>query len=301
MEEANVLLGAQTLDEYRWNRLALRRFEHQITKAFEALRRNRIEPILIKGWAAARFYPEDRPRSFSDIDLAVSAENYELAFELSHSNELGNLNIDIHRELRSLDRVDWTTLFERSKLLPLDNTTVRILSPEDHLRVLCTHWLTDGGQYRERLWDIYYAIQNRPENFDWNLCLGSVSPTRRRWIVTVIAITRKHLGLEIKDLPFFHETEHIEDWIEKCLEKEWRSNVRLRSLHTCINDPKLLIKQIRKRLPPNPIQATIEAEGELDGGTRLPYQLKSVFRRLKPSISRVAPTLAERIWSKTRR
>ena len=282
-------------DEVRWNRLLLRKFEVNIVEAVTELRLHGIEPILIKGWAASRNYPVEHPRQFSDIDLAVSSKDHDLAFELSHAAPLNLLSIDIHRELRHLDTVPWKTLFDQSKLESIDNSAIRILCPEDHLRVLCIHWLTDGGQYRERLWDIYYAVKNRPADFDWDKCLACVSPTRQKWIVTTIAIVKKYLGLEASGLPFDVKTENIPKWIIRCLEKEWASDVRLRSLHTCTRNPKLFWQQILKRIPPNPIESTIEMEGEFDDSLRAQYQIGSIFTRIVPSIKRLAPSLWHRI------
>lgn len=282
-------------DEVRWNRLLLRKFEVNIVEAVTELRLHGIEPILIKGWAASRNYPVEHPRQFSDIDLAVSSKDHDLAFELSHAAPLNLLSIDIHRELRHLDTVPWKTLFDQSKLESIDNSAIRILCPEDHLRVLCIHWLTDGGQYRERLWDIYYAVKNRPADFDWDKCLACVSPTRQKWIVTTIAIVKKYLGLEASGLPFDVKTENIPKWIIRCLEKEWASDVRLRSLHTCTRNPKLFWQQILKRIPPNPIESTIEMEGEFDDSLRAQYQIGSIFTRIVPSIQRLAPSLWHRI------
>jgi hypothetical protein len=285
-------------DEYRWNLLRLRCYELQIVKAFEVFRARGIEPILFKGWAASRYYPAGRHRAFADIDLAVSRDDYAKGYELTHTAPLNTINIDIHRELRHLDVVLWKDLFDRSETVPIDDTFIRILSPEDHLRVLCSHWLTDGGQYRERLWDIYYAIENGPECIDWDLCLGSVPAVRRNWVLMTIAITRKYLNLDVSNLPIAHELPDIPKWIDRCLEKEWSSDVRLRSLHTCLNDRKLLVKQIKKRVPPNPIQATIESEEFFDEGSRLPMQLKSVMLRISPSISRVGGSILEKLWRK---
>ena len=274
-------------DEVRWNLLLLRRFEVNIVEAFTELRLHGIEPILIKGWAASQNYPVEHPRSFSDVDLAVASKDHDLALELSHTAPLDRLSIDVHRELRHLDTVPWNVLFERSKLEAIDNTEIRILCPEDHLRVLCVHWLVDGGQYKERLWDVFYAVKNRPPNFDWDKCLSGVSQTRQKWIVTTIAIAKRYFDLDVSDLPFADQTDDIPRWIIRCLETEWSSDVRLRSLHTCIRNPKLFRQQILKRIPPNPIQSTIEMEGEFDDSSRAKYQIGSVLARITPSIKRL--------------
>lgn len=274
-------------DAVRWNRLLLRKFEVYVVQAFTELRLHGIEPILIKGWAASRNYPIEHPRPFSDVDLAVASKDHDVAFELSHTAPLDRLSIDVHRELRHLDTVPWNTLFERSKLETIDDTKIRVLCAEDHLRVLCIHWLNDGGQYRDRLWDIYYAVTNRPADFDWNRCLAGVSPTRQKWIVMTIAIAKKYLGLDTSGLPFAVETENIPKWIIRCLENEWASDVRLRSLHTCIRYPKEFWQQVLKRIPPNPIESTIEMEGEFDDSSRVKYQIGSVLARITPSIKRL--------------
>jgi hypothetical protein len=286
----------QISDDVRWYRLFLRKTELEITRIFRAYREIGVDPVLIKGWAAARNYPKDKPRFFSDIDIAIPSYDYHRCLEWNRSDQRTTLNIDLHREFRHLDTAPWPELFARSELVELDQTKVRLLCPEDHLRILSTHWLTDGGQYKLRLWDIYYAVENRPKDFDWSLCLETVSPTRRKWIVTTIAIARKHLGLDVSSLPFADETENIPPWVEKCLAQEWSTDVRLRPLETCLNDRKTLLRQIRKRVPPNPIQATVEAEGGFDDGWRLVYQARSIAKRVGPSVLRVAGTLANKLW-----
>ena len=179
-------------------------------------------------------------------------------------------------------------------MVNLDGTEVRLLAPEDHLRVMCTHWLTDGGQYKSRLWDIYYAVENRPNNFDWDLCLNSVSETRRNWVITVIAVSKKYLGLQTDDLPFNAELNEYPAWIDIALEKEWSSDIRLRPIETCLGDRKELLRQIRRRLPPNPIRSTIECEGIFDARSRTPLQLKTIAMRVGPSIKKVGRMLLKR-------
>ena len=205
----------QLSDEQRWNLLQHRRFEIRITQSFEILRSRGIEPVLIKGWAAALNYPAEKSRVFADIDLAVPRDQYKFALELSRSTPLSSFGVDVHRELRHLDSAPWGELFERSRLTEIDDFKIRVLAPEDHLRVLCTHWLTDGGQYRDRLWDIYYAIQNRPLDFDWKTCLGTISLTRKNWILTAIAITRDYFELDVSYLPFADELTSVPEWVKK--------------------------------------------------------------------------------------
>ncbi|MGH7006282.1 MAG: nucleotidyltransferase family protein, partial [Alphaproteobacteria bacterium] len=180
-----------TEGEIRWFRLSRRRTELALVEIFDFCRRHEIEPILIKGWAAARNYPPNEPRFFGDIDLAVSVGQFAAAESIIFSPEAPAVGVDLHRGLRHLDTVDFETLFSRSLLFDLDGTMIRILRPEDHLRVLCVHWLTDGGAYKDRLWDVYYAVANRPDDFDWDLCLKSVSETRQKWIVTTIRLAEK--------------------------------------------------------------------------------------------------------------
>jgi hypothetical protein len=264
----------------QWNALQSKAQEARLASAFDVARRAAIEPILIKGWAIARKYSQDHVRRPGDIDLAVAPDEYERAWELSHSPEASHLNIDLHYGLRQLDTVDWSDLFEHSILIDLNGTPIRVLSEEDHLRVLCTHWLIDGGSYKDKLWDIYYAVENRSPDFDWDRCLGIVSPIRRRWLICTIALAHKYLGLNIDDLPFAAELKHLPLWITRCVEKEWSRRHRLEPILTSTHDTHLLLHQIARRIPPNPIRSTIEGEGDLYGNLRLLYQAKVIGRRL---------------------
>jgi hypothetical protein len=283
--------GTTESDDRRWYLLQNKIHEARIREAFQLFRTNGIEPILIKGWAIARLYPESRLRTYTDIDLGVSSEDIEKARALLEDEGAKKLNIDLHNEFRHLDTVEWSSLLKDSELVPIDGVEVRILSPEDHLRVLCVHWLTDSGSDKERLWDIYYAVQNRPPGFDWEKCLGKVSKTRRKWIVCTIGLTSKYLGLDIDGLPFAAEAEDIPGWLPRSIEKEWRLGIPLRGLYDSLHDWRLFVKQVRKRLPPNPLYATIECEGEFDDRSRVPYQVRSLLRRVIPGARKIAITL----------
>lgn len=281
----------QISDEYKFYLLRKRHSENLILDAFRGLRAKGIEPVLIKGWAAERNYPESTPRFSGDVDLAVSARDYETGLILLKSGIGG---VDLHKELRHLDSIAWEQLIANSQLVKLDGEDIRVLSAEDHLRVMCVHWLTDGGENRERLWDIVYAVRNRPEDFDWSKCLDVVSVTRQEWIIATIGIAHKYLGLELEGMPFADEAKRVPVWMMRCLEKEWANRLELRALESQLKNPRSFIRQIRKRIPPNPIQAMINCEGELNGSFRIRYQIRDIFKRLMPSVRRVSAAILGR-------
>ncbi|HKP71092.1 MAG TPA: nucleotidyltransferase family protein, partial [Pyrinomonadaceae bacterium] len=103
-------------DEHRWYLVTRKRTEGFIASAFRKLRQEGIEPILIKGWAAARNYPDGQTRFLGDIDLAVRADVYDKSVRLVYDQADPITGVDLHRELRTLDTLDWETLFERSNL-----------------------------------------------------------------------------------------------------------------------------------------------------------------------------------------
>ncbi len=294
METVVEPLEDREFNDPRWNLLQRKAQEMNVARAFSLFRSEGIEPIVIKGFAAQRNYPLSHLRMSTDIDLAVASSDFERSVEISRSPSAEGLAIDLHRGLRHLDTVDWNDLFDNSVTVESGDVSIRILRPEDHLRVLCVHWLTDGGAFKERLWDIYYALEKSPAGFNWHRCLDIVSPNRRRWIACVIGITSKYLGLNVDHFPFANEMMNLPRWLEKALEREWASEIRLTSIDIYLGDPVNLVKQIKKRIPPSPIQSTIEMEGSFDAKTRVHYQAASMIRRFIPSVRRVYSTIARR-------
>ena len=261
-------------DEIRWYMLEKKRKEISVGEIFKILRSLQIEPILIKGLASALLYPSDVPRYFADTDLAVSSIDYSRIAEFRGSRLLSDLNVDFHHELRQLDSVPWEDLYSNSITVDFNGTDVRILRSEDHLRVICVHWLTDGGAREDRLWDVFYAVQNRPHSFDWKRCLDIVSATRRQWIITALGIAHYYLQLPIEDLPFSREIGPPPAWIQRCLESEWKSGTRMTDIPSFRLAPTSFFKQIAKRIPPNPISATIECEGRFGNYLPVKYQFR---------------------------
>lgn len=257
-----------------------------MTEAWIRFENAGFKPLLIKGWAAAQNYPNPSERDFNDIDLIIESKRYEEAVKFLRNLEFGG-SVDLHKDAKTLDTVSFGELYARSIIARCGETDVRVLCPEDHLRILCVHWLIDGGAKKEKLWDIYYAVENRPPDFDWDRCLNAAGQIRRRWIICAIGLTVKYLNLNVEDTPLAREAAVLPRWLIKAVEKEWQSDVKLRSLHYFLRDRKELWRQIKKRIPPNPIQATVDMNGEFNDQPRILYQIGDVFLRLKLSIKRI--------------
>ncbi len=278
-------------DETRWDLLQQKALEFNTAKAVALLREGGFEPILIKGVAAAHWYPVSRPRLSIDIDLAVSAQEFDEALNLSTSALANGLAIDLHRELRHLDTVVWDDLFSHSEPMEVNDIEVRVLCPEDNLRILCVHWLTDGGTSKDRLWDIFYAVENRPADFSWDRFLKTVSGRRQRWLACTIGLADHFLGLDLSGTPLSDCAACLPEWLIKTVEREWASETRTWPLEASLSDPGMFFRQLRKRMRPNPIWATVQMEGSFDARTRLFYQAANLFKRIIPSYRRISDTL----------
>lgn len=282
--------GTKFDDAAKFGILRYRVAERELALIWRIFREAGLHPVLIKGWAAAQYYPEPWTRSLGDFDLAFSAAEYPEAEAVRERKMLNRT--DLHRELRHLDTERWELLCERSVELECGDERIRVLSPEDHLRVLCVHWLNDGGAYRDRLRDIGNLLTAHRGTFDWELCFAPLTAVRRRWIEIAVALADRYLeDADLSFVPFAAGFGTVPEWVFRALEREWSSGRRLVPLHFVLREPKELLIQIGKRLPPNPIQSTIELEADFDGRPRALIQAANVFRRISPSYKRVWPAL----------
>ncbi len=262
------------------------------------LRSTGFEPVVIKGWAVARFYDTFWERVYSDCDVAFDPADFGRAVEYFSQAETRGIAADLHEGLRTFDNLPWEDLYSRSYNVDLDGTPIRVLADEDNLRVTALHWLTDGGVNKERLWDIYYLVKNRNEDFDWQRCLESNGPVRKTWVMAAIATARDHLELDLKGLPEKAQSFQLPEWYMKTLDKEWKRGVYPRRvLSTVLTRPKLLAEQIYRRFPPNKIAATVATETPIDDSPRLSAQLKSLTYKVTPFARGLARRLTYR-WQK---
>ncbi len=275
--------------EEKFKIITYRVYEKKLQDIWKYFQENNLKPILIKGWAAALNYPKPYLRRLGDYDLAINPLEFERASALQ--KKLQADEVDLHNGLRKLDKTEWSYLYENSILKKCGDTDIRVLKPEDHLRVLCVHWLADGGREKEKLRDIYYAVVNRPADFDWDGCLKIVDERRRKWIIYTIGLTHKYYGLPIDDLPFAGEAKKLPGWMIKTVEKEWDNPIIFKYLQACLGNRKEFYEQLSRRFPPNLIQATVNMDGDFDSSMRIFYQIGDFLGRFTPSIKRVTEAL----------
>ncbi len=272
--------------------LTLKVQEHRLEKVWLQFAENDFKPLLIKGWATGYFYPNPAERLYSDFDLVFDPNDYKRAEDFLAKTQT-DFTVDLHNGARHLDSLSFAELYERSVLKKCGNIEIIVPCDEDLLRIICVHWLTDGAAYEEKLWDIYHAVNNRRADFNWSKCLDAVNEKRRGWVLCAIGLAHKYLDLPIESLPaeYHNQMLDIPKWVIKTVEKEWKSDVRILPIHRYLRNRKELWKQIKKRIPPNPIQATIEVNGTIDNTPRFFYQIANVVKRFFPSWQRVTQTL----------
>ena len=145
--------------------------EKEIVQAFEVLRSAGIEPLLAKGWAVTRLYPGPGLRSSTDIDLCVRPQQRSMAADRLSDLVAQGCWLDLHTEFRPLDRTV-EELYLHSQPVPLSETEIRVLGPEDQLRLLCLHMLYHGVFRPVWLCDLGMALESLPSDFDWDYCLS---------------------------------------------------------------------------------------------------------------------------------
>jgi hypothetical protein len=149
----------------------------------------------------------------------------------------------------------------------------------------------DGGSNKERLWDIFYLIDRRSPDFDWERCLNVISERRRRWIECTAGAAAKYLQLDLSDTPFAGAADRLPKWFVETIESEWSAEIKHIPLEAVVNDTKMLWPQLLRRLRPNAIYATVDCEGNFDARSRFFYKLRNALGRVTSSYRRVSSVL----------
>jgi hypothetical protein len=280
---------------YRLNTLRAAIQQQTIERVLTRLRANEVEPVLVKGWAVARLYPEQGLRPCGDIDLCVRPEQFAVAERALKDFPGGQYEIDLHRGFTKFGDDDVDEIYARSQLLKVGETWVRVLCEEDHLRFLAIHMLREGAWRPLWLCDIAVAIEARSAEFDWERCL---TQDRRRadWVTSAIKLAQQLLGADISGTPAAEKTKPLPRWLTSTILKEWgfplpSMTQRHRApMASVLRSPVGVLRGLRHRWP-NPIEATISMGGLFRDSPRIPFQLGNCLARTAKFTARLPQLL----------
>ncbi len=88
---------------YRLHTLEAAVHRHRIVEAFRAFQAGGLDPVLVKGWAIARHYPEEGLRPYTDLDLYVRTEDAAAAAATALDLAGRGCPVDLHRGWGRLD------------------------------------------------------------------------------------------------------------------------------------------------------------------------------------------------------
>jgi hypothetical protein len=259
----------------------------RLVAVLERLRSARVEPLLVKGWAIARRYPEPGLRPYSDIDLIVRPDERDRARGAVASGTPPGLPIDWHLGTERLDTRSFEDLTARAEAVTLGGTTVRVLGPEDHLRVLSLHALRHDVGRPIWLCDLAVALATRAPAFDWDRCLGTDERVAG-WVLSALALAHRLLGAPVGGTPAAARAANLPGWLVSTVLRRWcRSPVEGLAAHVPLGqalpqlarDPARLWEDLLLRWD-RPIKYTLDLGRPFTPWPRWPLQVAGVARRL---------------------
>ena len=280
---------SELLQAYRIHAVQAVLHELQIKETVQLLRSNGVEPILVKGWSIARLYLEPALRPYGDIDLCVSPDQYPIAKRLADDLATRDIRLDLHKSFVKFGTESWNELHSRSRCLEIEGVEVRTLGPEDHLRLLCFHFLREGAWRPLWLCDVAVATETRAADFDWNLCFGT-NETSRHYVVCTLLLAKSLLQANLDGVPDTVFAKQMPAWLLPAVLKEWRVRSMYQRhrypLTSAWRRPIATLRSLRNHWP-SAIEATISLNTIFDDTPRWPLQVGSCFRRTHDSLRRV--------------
>jgi hypothetical protein len=284
---------------YRLHAVHASVFEDDIKKLITLLRSAHVDPVLMKGWAIARLYPDTALRPYGDVDLCVRPSEYSAAVKACESPEGQRYVVDLHDRFGRFDRLTVDELYDRSQVLKLGDVEVRVPCAEDHLRIMSSHMLRHGAWRPLWLCDIAVAIETRPADFDWELCLGRTRQTND-WVACCVGLAHQLLGAEIADTPIARRAKSLPAWLVSNVLKQWETPYITNQppvthhapMATYLRHPSGLFSDLRRRWP-NPIEATVYTGGPFNELPRWPFQIGECVARTAKFIARLPKELRD--------
>jgi hypothetical protein len=269
--------------------------ESSIRELLPRLRDAGVEPILIKGWSSARLYPEPGLRPCCDVDLCVPAPQIRAASDALSAAPLP-CAVDLHADVPDLVDRPWQEVFRRSRLVALDDIPVRILGPEDELRLLCLHLARHGIARPLWLCDVAACLESLPAEFDWDYWLwGSKHLTD--WAVCVFGLACRLLDARLgRQVPTVLRDPRVPGWVERAVLWCWGAGPS-RPARQYLCQPVEMVRQLRYHgISPKHGSAPVKAALHLGVGPnrRLPLLLVQVAAFARRKVPHVLKRLVYR-------
>jgi hypothetical protein len=250
-----------------------------------------VETLVAKGWAAARHYPEVGLRQYTDLDLLVRPTHVVAARTALASLTGLEYLVDLHEGARHLDALRFDDLAARAEHAAIGERALRVLGPEDHLRVLAVHALRHGVFRPLWLVDLAVAMEARPLGFDWARCLGP-DPRRADWVMCALGLAHRLLGAALDNDLVEARARRLPEWLLRAVLRAW-DRCEDPSLHEPfawvlareLRRPARVVAEIRRRWD-RPIQATVAVGGPFNRLPRWPFRLAAIVRHA-PGIGRL--------------
>jgi hypothetical protein len=265
-------------------RAALR--EVQIEQLLSRVSFSDADLILVKGWAHARLFPEPGLRPNGDVDLFVLPGSYERVLPVFKATPPVDpqevVPVDLQTTWVDLPDRTWGQIYAHSRVVPLRSAKIRILGPEDDLRLSCLHLLRHAVEQPPSgnlfwLCDVSVILENLPDDFDWDYCLAG-RRAHSRWILALSRLANEVLGANLDRCPVGRLPESVPSWMVNTFLRVWGH----------------LLRDVHPRPYPLPVAMAIRDIRDMPRALteRWPSPLQSIYRLSWP-ISGVPGRLAQ--------
>jgi hypothetical protein len=181
-------------------------------------------PILVKGWAHARLYPEPGLRPYSDVDFFVTPERYQRIHPETAMTPVADperpVSVDLQTVWVDLPDRSWGQILAHSRVVTVRSSQIRVPGPEDALRLSCLHLLRHLACNPVWLCDVAVMLENLPADFDWEYCLSGCQ-RRTQWMLSVVRLANQVLGANVQRCPSSLLPPSVPSWMVKTLLRVW--------------------------------------------------------------------------------
>jgi hypothetical protein len=275
-------------DLYRYYTLQMSHLEHQLSDTVRFLRAAGVEPIPVKGWAMGRLYPERGLRPYGDVDLAVASSQYDTAAAALEDPDRPPCPVELHPTFAELPDRSFEEIFERSHLVELHDTEIRVLAHEDHLRLLALHALNHAFWRPLWLCDLAVMMESLSDHLDWELCMTG-DPWRSQGVRCALKLAGELLGADMSAVPPTWLEPPLPTWMVPAALRSWGAEAHYMSgphMEEYLRDPRHLLRGMRLRWP-NPIEATYRVRAPYNNLPRLSFQIAETVHRTAAFIRRL--------------